>query len=159
VTGALLPVLVALSWLALGRIDADAQAPEGAGMLVRLPIFAPLPLQTVERLASQLVETRLPAGTIVFRQGDRGDRFYVIADGEVEIEGKRHGPGGFFGEIALLKDVPRTATVTAVTDVRLLALEREEFIAAVTGHEPSAAAAEAIVSARLGSLRPGVAPV
>ena len=159
VTGALLPVLVLLSWVALNRIDADALAPEAAGMLARLPIFAPLPLQTVERLASQLVETRLPAGTLVFRQGDPGDRFYVIADGEVEIEGKRHGPGGFFGEIALLKDVPRTATVTAVTDVRLLALEREEFIAAVTGHEPSAAAAEAIVSARLGSLRPGVAPV
>ena len=159
VTGALLPVLVLLSWVALNRIDADALAPEAAGMLARLPIFAPLPLQTVERLASQLVETRLPAGTLVFRQGDPGDRFYVIADGEVEIEGKRHGPGGFFGEIALLKDVPRTATVTAVTGVRLLALEREEFIAAVTGHEPSAAAAEAIVSARLGSLRPGVAPV
>jgi len=159
VTGALLPVLVALSWVALNRIDADARAPEAAGLLARLPIFAPLPLQTVERLASQLVETRLPAGTLVFRQGDPGDRFYVIADGEVEIEGKRHGPGGFFGEIALLKDVPRTATVTTVTDVRLLALEREEFIAAVTGHEPSAAAADAIVSARLGSLRPGVAPV
>jgi MFS family permease len=159
VVGALLPVLVALSWLALTRIDADAQAPAAAGLLARLPIFAPLPLQTVERLASQLVETRLPAGTIVFRQGDPGDRFYVIGEGDVEIEGKRHGPGDFFGEIALLKDVPRTATVTAVTDVRLLALEREEFIAAVTGHEPSAAAAEAIVSARLGSLRPGVAPV
>jgi MFS family permease len=159
VTGALLPVLVALSWLALSRIDVDARAPESAGLLARLPIFAPLPLQTVERLASQLVETRLPAGTVVFRRGDPGDRFYVIADGEVEIEGTRHGPGGFFGEIALLKDVPRTATVTAATDVRLLALEREEFIAAVTGHEPSAAAAEAIVSARLGSLRPGVAPV
>ena len=159
VTGALLPVLVAVSWLALTRIDADARAPEATGMLAALPIFAPLPLQTVERLASQLVETRLPAGTVVFRQGDPGDRFYVIADGEVEIEGKRHGPGGFFGEIALLRDVPRTATVTTATEVRLLALEREEFIAAVTGHEPSAAAAEAIVSARLGSLRPGVAPV
>ena len=159
VTGALLPVLVALSWLALGRIDADARAPEATGMLAALPIFAPLPLQTVERLASQLVETRLPAGTLVLRKGDPGDRFYVIADGEVEIEGTRHGPGEFFGEIALLRDVPRTASVTAVTDVRLLTLEREEFIAAVTGHEPSAAAAEAIVSARLGSLRPGVAPV
>ena len=159
VIGALLPALVALSWVALNRIDADARAPEAAGLLARLPIFAPLPLQTVERLASQLVETRLPAGTVVFRRGDTGDRFYVIADGEVEIEGKRHGSGDFFGEIALLKDVPRTATVTAATDVRLLALEREEFIAAVTGHEPSAAAAEAIVSARLGSLRPGVAPV
>ena len=157
--GALLPALVALSWLALRRIDAGAEAPAETGLLASLPIFAPLPLQTLERLASQLGELRLPAGTLILRQGDPGDRFYVIADGEVEIEGRRHGPGAFFGEIALLRDVPRTATVTAATDVRLLTLEREEFIAAVTGHEPSAAAAEAIVSARLGALRPGVAPV
>ena len=157
--GALLPALVALSWLALRRIDAGAEAPAETGLLASLPIFAPLPLQTLERLASQLGELRLPAGTLILRQGDPGDRFYVIAEGEVEIEGRRHGPGAFFGEIALLRDVPRTATVTAATDVRLLTLEREEFIAAVTGHEPSAAAAEAIVSARLGALRPGVAPV
>ena len=157
--GALLPALVALSWLALRRIDAGAEAPAETGLLASLPIFAPLPLQTLERLASQLGELRLPAGTLILRQGDPGDRFYVIADGEVEIEGRRHGPGAFFGEIALLRDVPRTATVTAATDVRLLTLEREEFIAAVTGHEPSAAAAEALVSARLGALRPGVAPV
>jgi MFS family permease len=157
--GALLPALVALSWLALRRIDVVAQAPEATGLLRALPLFAPLPLQTLERLASQLVEARLPAGTLILRRGDPGDRFYVIASGEVEIEGRRHGPGAFFGEIALLRDVPRTASVTAATDVRLLTLEREEFIAAVTGHEPSAAAAEAIVSARLGSLRTGVAPV
>jgi MFS family permease len=157
--GALLPVLVGLSWLALRRIDAGAEAPAETGLLAAIPIFQPLPLQTLERLASQLGELRLPAGTLILRQGDPGDRFYVIAEGEVEIEGRRHGPGAFFGEIALLKDVPRTATVAAATDVRLLTLEREEFIAAVTGHEPSAAAAEAIVSARLGALRPGVAPV
>jgi MFS family permease len=157
--GALLPVLVGLSWLALRRIDAGAEAPAETGLLAAIPIFSPLPLQTLERLASQLGELRLPAGTLILRQGDPGDRFYVIAEGEVEIEGRRHGPGAFFGEIALLKDVPRTATVAAATDVRLLTLEREEFIAAVTGHEPSAAAAEAIVSARLGALRPGVAPV
>ena len=157
--GALLPVLVGLSWVALRRIDAGAEAPAATGVLAAIPIFAPLPLQTLERLASQLGEVRLPAGTLILRQGDPGDRFYVIAEGEVEIEGRRHGPGAFFGEIALLKDVPRTATVTAATDVRLLTMEREEFIAAVTGHEPSAAAADAIVSARLGALRPGVAPV
>ena len=152
-------MLVGLSWVALRRIDAGAEAPAATGVLAAIPIFAPLPLQTLERLASQLGEVRLPAGTLILRQGDPGDRFYVIAEGEVEIEGRRHGPGAFFGEIALLKDVPRTATVTAATDVRLLTMEREEFIAAVTGHEPSAAAADAIVSARLGALRPGVAPV
>lgn len=159
VGGAFLPVLVALSWAALRRIDEGAAAPAETGLLAAIPIFAPLPLQTLERLASQLGVTRLPAGTLVLRQGDPGDRFYVIAEGEVEIEGRRHGPGSFFGEIALLHDVPRTASVTAATDVRLLTLERDEFIAAVTGHGPSEAAAQAIVSARLGALRPGVAPV
>ena len=93
----------------------------------------------------------------MFRKGDHGDRFYVVEEGEVEIEGTAHGPGSFFGEIALLRDVPRTATVTARTDVRLLTLDRDEFLAAVTGHEPAEAAADAVVTARLGSLRPEVA--
>ena len=157
VGGAFLPTLVVVTWLSLRRLDAPAAAPEGVELLSRIPIFAALPPPMIERLASQLVETTLPAGTMVLRKGDPGDRFYVIADGEVEIEGKRHGPGGFFGEIALLRDVPRTASVLAGTDVRLLTLDRDEFLAAVTGHEPSAAAADAVVTARLGSLRPEVA--
>ena len=94
-----------------------------------------MPLMSLERLAASLTEVRLPAGATVIRVGEPGDRFYVIGEGQVGIEGKTFGPGSSFGEIALLRDVPRTATVTAVTDVVLLALEREEFLAAVTGHE------------------------
>jgi CRP-like cAMP-binding protein len=90
----------------------------------------------------------------VFRQGEPGDRFYVIADGTatVEIDGAEAstlGPGDFFGEIALLREVPRTATLRAVQDLRLFALERDDFITAVTGHAPSREAADSVVAARL----------
>ena len=88
------------------------------------------------------------------REGDTGDRFYVIADGSAAVsvdgaEKARLGPGDFFGEIALLRDVPRTATVTAVEALRLYALERDDFIGAVTGHAPSREAADSIVASRL----------
>jgi CRP-like cAMP-binding protein len=92
---------------------------------------------------------RLPAGSIVIREGDPGELFYVIGAGEVEVAGRALGAGDSFGEIALLRDVPRTATVKATTDVVLHTLERDVFVAAVTGHEPAHATAEAVVAARL----------
>jgi CRP-like cAMP-binding protein len=87
-------------------------------------------------------------------QGEAGHHFYVIAEGRaaVEVDGaesRELGPGDGFGEIALLRDVPRTATVRAVEPLRLYAVERDEFIAAVTGHAPTLAAAENVVLSRL----------
>jgi MFS family permease len=164
-TGAFLPVVIALTWTRIVRIDAGAPAPGAELELLRsTPIFAALPATTLEQLASNLAPVSVPAGQAIFHQGDAGDRFYVIAKGEVDVsvDGAATaplGPGDFFGEIALLRDVPRTATVTARTAVSAWTLERDEFIAAVTGHAPSAEAAGAVVAARLGALRPGLGPV
>jgi CRP-like cAMP-binding protein len=158
VTGAVLPVLAALTWRQLLQIDAESEPPTGLELLEPLPIFAPLPPPALERLASQLVPVEVAAGTEVIRQGEAGDRFYVIESGRfaVAVDGAPSGelgPGDFFGEIALLRDVPRTAGVTAETDGRLQALGRHEFLDAVAGHPPSARAADAVVGARLDAAR------
>ena len=115
-------------------------------------MLAGLPESVLERLAREAASVSYPAGSVVVREGDIGDRFYVVERGEVAILGRHFGPGEAFGEIALLRDVPRTATATAVTDVSLVALDGEPIADAVTGHAPSAATADAVVAARLGSL-------
>jgi MFS family permease len=161
--GAFLPILTVVLWRPLRALDAEA-APPGLELLRSLPIFAPLPGAVLERLASSLTPVPLAAGADVFRQGDHGDLFYLVGRGEVEVlvEGRppiRLGAGAGFGEIALLRDVPRTATVVATRDGELFALGRDEFIATVTGHAASAEAADAVIAVRLGSLRPGIASV
>lgn len=166
-TGALLPALVALRWGALRRVDAAAAAevPEAELELLRaMPIFAPLRVFSLEQLASSLAHVSVPAGEAVFRQGEPGDRFYVIVGGEADVvvDGRTvrsQSPGDHFGEIALLRDTPRTATVLARTDLDLRALDRDDFIAAVTGHASSVEAADAVVSARLSAARPSVAAI
>jgi hypothetical protein len=164
ITGALLPVVAALFWRRLTQIDQGSHPAEALDLLRSLPLFRPLPPATAEQLAASLVPVRVLAGEDVFRQGESGDRFYVVDRGEVLVSVdaqpvNRLGRGGYFGEIALLRDLPRTATVTAETDTSLLALERDEFIAAVAGHAPSAEVANAVIASRLGGLRPGVASV
>jgi MFS family permease len=158
-TGLLLPALTLVGATRLRSIDRRATAPPALALLEGVDLLAPLPPATLQHLATILAETRVPAGATVVREGEHGDRYYVVADGEVEIEGRRFGAGEGFGEIALLRDVPRTATVTAATPVTLLSLDREEFLAAVTGHEPAHAAAENVVAARLGSFDVGVGSV
>jgi hypothetical protein len=162
VTGALLPVFAAVALRRLRSIDRFASAPEREVALLRgVPIFAPLPAVTLEQLALTLEPVRLEAGETVFRQGEPGDRFYIVADGEVEISvdgtpTSTVGPGGSFGEVALLRDVPRTATARATRDANLFSLDRDMFIAAVTGHAASVEAANAAIgSYRLPALRSG----
>ena len=151
--GAILPVLTIAVWRFLVGIDREVLAPTAELALVdSVPMFAPLSIAAKEHLAARLVEVPVAAGEVVIRTGERGDRFYVVADGELEITNGAEataGRGDFFGEIALIRDVPRTATVRATTPSRLYALEREDFLAAVTGHSAVRSAGEAVVSERL----------
>ncbi|HET8652763.1 MAG TPA: MFS transporter [Gaiellaceae bacterium] len=164
ITGALLPILATLLRSRLTPLDAVPVPERQLELLRAIELFAPLPQPTLESLAHALAPVRLAAGEELFRQGDVGDRFYIVDEGVVEIviDGsvvRETRPGGYFGEIALLRDVPRTATVRAKSDVELFALDRDDFIAAVTGHAASAEAAESVIATRLGSLRPGLASV
>jgi MFS family permease len=155
VAGALLPIIVVPAWPRLTALDRDARVPsEQLGLLTGNAIFAPLPAATLEQLADRLEEVRVPAGDVIVRQGEPGDRFYLIEDGTVDVavDGRpphQLGPGDSFGEIALLRNVPRTATVTARTDAVLYSLEREDFVPAVTGSGPSLSAAEGVIGMRL----------
>ena len=165
VAGAFLPAVTALVWRQILALDQEAPEPgRQLELLRRVPLFAPLPELALGSVAAQLVPLRFEPGASVVREGERGDRFYVVQEGELDVTASgKHlrtlGPGDHFGEIALLRDVPRTATVTASTPVKAYALDREAFVGVVTGHPESAAAADAVVATRLGSLRPSVASV
>jgi MFS family permease len=154
--GFLLPVLAVAGYRRMRALDTVA-APTRQQLLVDdVPMFAPLSLAVKERLATRLVPLDVAAGETVVRAGDVGDRFYIVDSGTVRIglDGgeKENGAGDYFGEIALLRDVPRTATVTAATATRLFALERSDFLAAVTGHALAEAAAADVVGERLASV-------
>jgi MFS family permease len=154
--GSLLLVVVAGSWSRLSKVDARSVVPGPELALLRsIPIFAPLPEYIAEKLSWHLIPVDVRAGTVVIREGDTGDRFYVVAQGTLAVtvdgEPRRElGAGDSFGEIALLRDVPRTATVTALMDCRLLALERDVFLDAVTGSRRSERAANRGIDRHLG---------
>jgi MFS family permease len=147
-TGLLLPILGLTAWVSIRRLDDRAQQPGPLfDVLARLPVFAPLPQWTLEQLSWATTVTEVPSGQDVVRQGDPGDLFYVVADGQLEVrrngqQVRTLGPGDGFGEIALLRDTPRTATVTTTTAVVLGTLERDDFLLAVTGQAASRTAAD-----------------
>jgi CRP-like cAMP-binding protein len=156
---------VLLLWSRLVPLDtSEVQSDEIVNLFRSLPIFAPLELPALERLARAAASVAVGAGETVIAEGEHGDRYYAIRDGEFDVFVKgelasRLGSGEGFGEIALLRDVRRSATVTARTDGRLYALERELFLEAVSQSPPSADAAENVIDMRLGSLRAGLATV
>ena len=151
--GAILPLLTLLAYRPLVEIDRAAVPAPELELIKQVPMFAPLSIATKERVAASLVRVDVPAGEPVFRAGEVGDRFYIVDSGALDIDapGRRvtASAADYFGEIALLRDVPRTATVTAAADSVLYALERDDFLAAVTGHSAAHAAGEDVVEARM----------
>ncbi len=137
------------------RVDMAMPAPgEEVGLLRRLAMFAPLPLAVIELLATDLQPHEFPPGTAAVREGEAGDLFYLIVAGSATVNvggkpGPSLGPGDCFGEIALLRDIPRVATVVADQPLRTLALEREAFLVAIASNSVSSAAADALVDQRL----------
>ncbi len=162
--GAIIPVTFFVLRRQLRAVDVGARVPaDDLALLRRTSLFEPLPIAAVERLARNSVPLVVEAGTTIIREGDAGDRLYVIASGEADVSSNgshvaRLGPGAHVGEIALLRDVPRTATVVAVTHVRLLSLERDVFLRTMTGHEPARAAAHTAAEGRLRELATPEAP-
>jgi len=156
IVGLVLIAVVVGLWWPLSAIDREAQVPDAEALaLVRsMHIFAALPPNIIERIVVDLVPVEAPAGHVLLREGDPGDRCYLIADGRAEVirGGVRVDEsvgGDLVGEIALLRSVPRTATLIALSPMRLFALDREPFLAAVTGHPQSHARAVALAEGRL----------
>jgi MFS family permease len=160
VLGLVAPALVALSWRRLRAIDASIEHRDAEiDVLNRIPMFRPLPMPAIDCLAHHVSHAELAAGKEVFHQGDDGDRFYVIRDGEAEVIGDGHlvrtmGPGDGFGEIALIHHVPRTATVRARTTLELYALDRRHFEVTISGYGSSARASDLVIDDRLRAFAP-----
>jgi MFS family permease len=157
VIGASVSGLVVLGVPSLHKIDLVIEPPTSLGLLRGVPLLALLPEPTLEALARSAVRVEAAPGEAVIREGEPGELFYIVESGDVEItkEG-RHvaalGAGDYFGEIALLRDVPRTATVTAKSETVLQALDRATFVPAVTGQGDFLEAAETAMTTRLAML-------
>jgi MFS family permease len=158
--GLVAPTVVALGWRRLRAIDASmVQRDEEIGVLKRIGMFRPLPMPAIDCLALNVSHAHVGPGQDVFHQGDDGDRFYVIDDGEAEVIGdgrliRTMGPGDAFGEIALLHDTLRTTTVGARTPLTLYTLDRRHFVSAIGGYPTSTREADTLVEDRLQTFKP-----
>jgi CRP-like cAMP-binding protein len=154
-------LLAAPTLLRADRLDPAFRA--DMRLLRSVRMFEPLSAPVIERLAATAGHDRVDVGATITREGDTGDRFFVMADGlaTVSVAGRAAGelgPGEAFGEIALLRDVPRTATVTALVPSELLVIRREPFLEALTGQPRSRALASDVVQEHLAADRASAAP-
>lgn len=149
--GGVIALVTAASLRSLREADAHADVPVvEMALLVDLPMFAPLPASALEAVARAAEPVEVETGARVIEQGDAGDTFYVVSDGEFDVvmsgeHIRTARRGDFFGEVALLASVPRTATVTSRVGGVLLGINRQPFLVALTGHDIAHAAANAHV--------------
>jgi MFS family permease len=149
-------LLIALLWRRIQKIDASATVPQVEIQLLRsISIFAALPAPSLEGIARDLEPLTVSQGTVVIKEGERGDCYYAVAEGELAVSRDSQllqmvTRGDGFGEIALIREVPRQATVTAATDATLYTLDRELFVQAVTGHATAISAVGKIITGHLG---------
>lgn len=157
--GTLLPLVTVAAWGPLRRIDQEPPPARVLELLRGLPIFAALPVPVLERLAFAARPLAVAPGELVFEQGQPGDDCFLIERGEVEVavDGRvvrTQGAGALFGEIALLYDSPRTASVRALGATETWALDRREFLAALGASSDAARGAARVAAARLSYARP-----
>jgi hypothetical protein len=156
-----LPLAAAVGGRALFALDAGVPVPVVEIALLRsLPLFGELPAPAIEGLAAALTPVHLPAGGVLIQQGDQGDAYYAVASGELDAQQdgqflRRVGRGEGVGEIALLRAIPRTASVIAHTDATVYELNRDLFLTAVVGHAATQRRADHIADTRLAT---GAAP-
>jgi len=156
VFAAVLPLSIAAAWPALRALDRRTLVPQRELALLRhLRLFEALPPAAMEGLAKSATTQRVPAGAAILREGEPGDRFYVLESGAVSAwkQGRQlrrlTARGDSFGEIALLHDIPRTATIVADQPTVLLVIARADFLGAVTGNASAALEAARVAEARL----------
>ncbi len=148
-------IVAVLGYPQMRCMDRRLEAPAGLPLLRAIPMFGPLNPITLDHLARALDGSRWLPATSSCARATQSDLFYVIESGRVQVTAadgqvlREEGPGDYFGEIGLLRDVPRTATITAMEPTVLLALEREEFLDAVTGQGEARRLAEDVVTRRL----------
>ena len=160
VVGAILPLLVLATRRRLAEIDRTTAPADELGVVENVSIFAPLSIAAKERVAASVVPVAVAAGERVIRRGDAANAFYIVGEGEFAVDAGdgvtvRAQTGDFFGEIAMLRDVPRTADVTALTDSRVYRLDRDAFLAALTGNAAAHEAGHAVAEARLSATASG----
>jgi hypothetical protein len=153
--GLVYPAAIGVTWIRLRTIDAHAKVPvRELALLRRNAVLSPLPAPQLESVARRVRWLTFEAGEVIISEGDGGDRYYVLVSGAVQITQAGRflrelaATGDGFGEIALLRDIPRTATATASEPVVVIALERASFLQAVTGHEQARATGSRVADER-----------